>query len=46
MLVACGQPGFLLKENGLFLKAEGGAVKIHSIQVWRMSSAWPGAIPD
>jgi fructan beta-fructosidase len=36
----------LPKENGLFLKAEGGAVKIHSIQVWRMSSAWPGAIPD
>ncbi len=43
--VSCTQ--FVLpKENGLSLKAEGGSVTIHSLTLWRMSSAWQDGVSD
>jgi sucrose-6-phosphate hydrolase SacC (GH32 family) len=33
-------------ENGLSVKAEGGAVKIRSLSVYSLNSAWPNGISD
>ena len=36
----------LPKENGLSVKAEGGSVRIKSLTVWHLNSAWTNGIGD
>jgi fructan beta-fructosidase len=43
--VSCAK--FVLpKENGLSVKAQGGAVMIQSLTVWHLTSAWEAGFSD